>query len=91
MAKKKKTTKKATKKTTRRKSKNSAQSVNDQWVEGIATSETDSRSYSTKGKFEIGEVIDHKSFGRGVVKSHVDNEKIEVVFETVIKTLVHSK
>ncbi len=84
MAKKKKTTKK-------RKTKSSAQSVNDQWVEGIATSETDSRSYSIRNKFEIGEIIDHKTFGRGVVKSHVDNEKIEVIFETEIKTLVHGK
>ncbi len=79
------------KKTTKRKTKSSAQSINDQWVEGIATSEADSRSYSIKNKFEIGEVIDHKTFGRGVVKSHIDNEKIEVIFETEIKTLVHGK
>ena len=79
------------KKTTKRKTKSSAQSVNDQWVEGIATSEADSRGYSIKSKFEVGEVIDHKTFGSGVVKSHVDNEKIEVIFETEIKTLVHGK
>ncbi len=87
----KKTTKKTTKKK-RKKRKSSAEVAKDLWIKGIANSSTDeSRSYSVKNNYEVGEIIDHKSFGRGVVKCLVGNEKIEVVFEDVVKTLVQNK
>lgn len=76
------------KKATKRKTKKS-KSVNDQWIEGIATSESESMPYSVKNRYEVGDLIDHSSFGRGVVKSFIDNKKIEVVFEESIKTLIH--
>ncbi|MCB9092801.1 MAG: hypothetical protein H6621_04070 [Halobacteriovoraceae bacterium] len=79
MARKKRTTKKA------------SNAIQDMWIEGIATATAETRPYSMKTKFEVGDVIDHKVFGRGVVKSFLSNEKIEVVFEETIKTLIHDK
>jgi len=81
--------KKVTKK--RGKRKTAAEKVKDMWIKGIAVSVEDSRSYSMKNKYEIGEVIDHKSFGRGVVQTIMSNEKIEVVFEDQVKILIHNK
>ncbi len=85
MATKKKTTKK------RKKKKSSSEAAKDLWIKGIANAESESRSYSIKNNYEVGEVIDHKLFGRGVVKTLVGNEKIEVVFEDQVKTLVQNK
>jgi hypothetical protein len=69
--------------------KSKARSINDQWIEGIAVSTNECQSYSINQKYEVGQIIDHVSFGRGVVKANLDNKKIEVVFEEEIKTLVH--
>ena len=75
----------------KRTKKSSSQKAKDAWIKGIANSEDESRSYSIREKFEVGEVIDHKTFGRGVVQEILSNEKIEVVFEDQVKTLMHNK
>ncbi len=84
------TTKKTTKKK-RKKKKSSAEVAKDLWIKGIANSDTDSKTYSIKNNYVVGEIIDHKVFGRGVVKCLIGNEKIEVVFEDQVKTLVQNK
>lgn len=48
-------------------------------------------SYSIRTKFSVGDCIAHPSFGLGYVQTLVSNERIEVLFQHDIKTLVHNK
>ena len=47
--------------------------------------------YSPSAKFELGDVLEHPTFGRGVATAVKDGAKIEVLFETGSKTLVHGR
>ena len=47
--------------------------------------------YSPKDKYEQGDVLDHPTFGRGVATNIKDATKIEVLFESGSKTLVHGR
>jgi hypothetical protein len=49
------------------------------------------KSYSPSAKFELGDVLEHPTFGRGVATAVKDGAKIEVLFETGSKTLVHGR
>jgi hypothetical protein len=46
--------------------------------------------FSIKTKYELNQKIDHSTFGMGYVKS-VQPDRIEVVFESEVKTLMHNK
>lgn len=46
--------------------------------------------FSIKTKFELNQKIEHSTFGTGYVKS-VQPDRIEVIFETEVKTLMHNK
>lgn len=48
-----------------------------------------SLQYAPTGEFKAGDVIDHPTFGCGVVKTLKDGNKLEVIFQRDIKTLVH--
>lgn len=65
------------------------QPISEIWMEALNKSNRKSQPYSPKGKFTVGDIIDHTKFGPGIVQSIVDNTKIEVVFRHEIKTLVH--
>jgi hypothetical protein len=45
--------------------------------------------YTPKGTFAIGEIIQHKKFGVGVVMGVKEGGKIIVVFETATRILAH--
>lgn len=47
--------------------------------------------YSIKTKFIEGQVIEHPTFGPGVVDRAIDANKIEVIFRTATKVLIHGK
>ncbi len=49
------------------------------------------RRYKPAITFEMGDVIDHPSFRFGVVTRLLSDGKIEVLFETGAKTLVHAR
>ena len=49
------------------------------------------RSYSTKERYEQGDVVEHPSFGMGVTTAVKDGTKIEVLFESGLKVLVHGR
>lgn len=78
---------KKVKSSTAKKSKK-AVNVNDLWTSEIAKSDGKSKAYSIRESFEIGDLLDHKKFGPGVVQALVDG-KIEVLFQHEIKILVH--
>ncbi len=71
--------------------KSSTIPVPELWKQEMAKSKGESSPYTTKGSFKEGDVIDHKKFGPGIVQAIVDNDKIEVLFNSEIKTLVHNK
>ena len=49
------------------------------------------KPYSPKDKYEPGDVLEHATFGRGVATAVKDGSKIEVLFQTGSKTLVHGR
>ncbi|HZX94165.1 MAG TPA: hypothetical protein VFE90_06585 [Myxococcales bacterium] len=51
---------------------------------------TRARKYSAKDKFTADEVIQHPTFGIGLVQE-VRGDKIQVAFKADVKTLVHGK
>lgn len=46
--------------------------------------------FSIKTKFEMNQKIDHSTFGTGYVKA-VQPDRIDVLFESEVKTLMHNK
>lgn len=45
--------------------------------------------YSPQREFKVGDVLEHPSFGAGIVKTIKDGNKFEVLFQRDVKTLVH--
>lgn len=77
---------KGTRKTGSRKSV----SVGELWTQELSKASGKPKPYTIRELFEIGDIIDHKSFGPGIVQSSA-NDKIEVLFQHEIKILVHGK
>ena len=50
-----------------------------------------SRTYSFEIKYDAGDILEHPKFGRGVVMAVKDVTKIEVLFESGSKLLVHAR
>lgn len=65
-------------------------SISDLWEQEMTKTQRKSRAYSIRETFEVGDVIDHKKFGPGIVQNFTDGN-IEVLFRFEIKTLVHGK
>lgn len=61
------------------------------WEEGTKNSSKTAKPYSTKEKFLQGDVIEHPTFGTGVVNGFLDQDKIKVIFKSEEKTLLHNK
>jgi hypothetical protein len=64
--------------------------TNRYWSLLKAKSATVAKTYSLQGKYEPGDVLEHATFGRGVTTVAKDG-KIEVLFESGSKTLVHGR
>ncbi len=47
-------------------------------------------SYGTKGKFRLGEKVGHSTFGDGIVLRLIHPNKMEVIFRTDLKILIHA-
>ncbi len=52
---------------------------------------TAGKPYSPKDTYELGDVLEHPSFGRGIATAVKDGSKIEVLFETGSRLLVHGR
>lgn len=67
-------------------------SAQELWNEAMRTNgHKNKKSYSIKAKFQVGDVISHPSFGEGLVQANLSNDRIEVLFQSDIKNLVHGK
>ena len=62
----------------------------DQWQEKVSNSTEPSVKYSPKTNFDIGQLVDHPKYGTGVVERKIDGNKIEILFEKTLKTLMHN-
>jgi len=48
------------------------------------------KNYSAKGNFNLGDKIAHPSFGEGIVGKLIFPNKLEVIFRTDVKVLIHA-
>jgi hypothetical protein len=48
------------------------------------------KTYNTKGNFALGDKLNHASFGAGIVGKLIYPNKIEVIFRTDVKVLIHA-
>ena len=49
------------------------------------------KNYSSKDKYSVGDVMKHPNFGMGVATAIKDSTKIEVLFESGSKLLIHGR
>jgi len=68
----------------------SATTIEAEW-EKLMTSHKDApfKNYAMKGKFILGDKIKHPTFGEGIVGKLIYPNKLEVIFRTDIKVLIH--
>lgn len=71
--------------------KKASESISELWTKAINKSTASAKTYSIKGSFIAGDVIDHPTFGQGIVEKLIDNNKIEVLFKDDYRTLMHKK
>jgi hypothetical protein len=48
------------------------------------------KSYTMKGHFTLGDKLNHPNFGEGIVGKLIYPNKLEVIFKTDVKVLVHA-
>ena len=56
----------------------------------VAHKATPTKNYTTKGNFMLGDKLDHPTFGEGIVGKLIYPNKIEVIFRTDLKVLLHA-
>jgi len=74
-----------------RSGRKSTETVGELWTKAINKNAAQAKSYSIKDSFLTGDIIDHPTFGQGVVEKLIDNNKIEVLFQDDYRTLMHKK
>jgi len=71
-------------------SRDEAVPVEAEWTKMMNASRSQpAKAYSAKTPFLVGDRIQHSMFGEGVVNKLVYPNKIEVVFQMDVKTLIH--
>jgi len=65
-------------------------SIGQLWMDEMGKASGKSKPYSVKDLFVVGDIMDHKKFGPGIVQNLID-DKIEVLFQHELKILVHGK
>lgn len=76
---------------TKKKRVTAAEKILNIWEDAMENLDGDPIKYSIKTVFEAGQVIDHPKFGPGLIEKVIDANKIEVVFKTDVKILMHAK
>jgi hypothetical protein len=61
-----------------------------EWRESLSKhANVKSQNYAPTKEFKLGDVIEHDSFGPGVVRAVKDGNKFEIIFQKDVKVLVH--
>jgi ribosomal protein L44E len=61
------------------------------WNEALTTAEGPSKPYAMSGEFELGDLLEHSKFGKGVVQELIGHNKIKVIFEESEKILIQKQ
>lgn len=61
------------------------------WKESVSGAEGTLKAYSTDKTFKEGELIDHPSFGKGIVEKLLPGNKMHTLFEDGVKLLICSR
>ncbi len=62
-------------------------SIEELWTEAIEKAVGSTKPYAMDAEFEEGDLIEHATFGRGVVQELVPEKKIKVLFKEAEKLL----
>ena len=68
-----------------------ARSAANKYQSALKASSDVVKAYSPTGKYEAGDILDHRTLGRGVTTAVKEGAKIEVLFESGLKTLIHAR
>lgn len=82
--------KKVKKAATKKRVSKKSVSVGEFWMEEMGKVSGKAKEYSIREVFVVGDMIDHKKFGPGIVQETIE-DKMEVLFQHEIKLLVHGK
>lgn len=70
---------------------NEASPIEAEWEKLMSThKDAPTKTYNTKGQFLLGDKINHATFGHGIVGKLIYPNKIEVIFRTDVKVLIHA-
>jgi hypothetical protein len=72
-------------------SRKATESVGELWTKALNKATAGDKEYSIRGSFQTGDVINHPTFGQGIVEKLIDDNKIEVLFQDDYRTLMHKK
>ena len=61
-----------------------------EWMKQMNASHSPVRNYAANEAFKSGERVSHPSFGEGVIQKLIFPNKVEILFRTDIKTLIHA-
>ncbi len=61
------------------------------WKKALAKAEGTPKPYTMTGKFKVGNIIDHPTFGKGIVETVIGNNKIQTLFEDKSKLLIFAQ
>ena len=90
-AKKKKTSVARVIKTARSAGRKSTETVGEMWTKALNKATQEFKDYTIRGSFQMGDIINHPTFGQGIVEKLIDDNKIEVLFQDDFRTLMHKK
>lgn len=69
---------------------NAAHSIEAEWEKLMAShKDAPGKKYSPKSQFVLGDKIKHDAFGEGIVGRIIYPNKVEVIFRTDLKILIH--
>lgn len=64
--------------------------IESEWTRLMGASTATPKAYNPKGQYLLGDKVDHKEFGAGVVSKIIYPNKIEVYFQGSVKLLIQA-
>jgi len=62
------------------------------WREALETAgNPEPKPYSIRTAFDLGQVIEHPTFGVGIIQKRLHPDKIQVIFQDDERTLIHNR
>ena len=72
-----------------RRKRKKADKIKDPWIKALeGREEEEARAYVFAESYEVGEIILHDKFGKGVIMQNIGNTKMQVVFEEGTKLMI---